>query len=105
MHHRLPPDSTRQALTNKLPPFRPSCDAKNVGLLSHGLQGKSRGLRLAYPLLQALMVPSGPHSLPAPGSAARRKQASDAQANMTLAVSNLLVNRTGAAGTGVHASD
>ena len=56
----------------RLSPFRPRRDANDVRLLSQRLQGMSRGLRLAYPLLHAL-IPSGPHSLPAPGSAIHLK--------------------------------
>ena len=59
-------------MSRLLAPFMPRRDAKDVRLLSQRLQGTSRGLRLAYPLLHAL-IPLGPHSLPGPGSATHRK--------------------------------
>ena len=69
MHHQFRPASRRQALMSRLlAPFRPRRDAKDMRLLSQRLQGTARELRLAYPLLHAL-IPSGPHSLPGPGSA------------------------------------
>jgi hypothetical protein len=89
---------------SRLAPFSPSRDAKDVRLLSQRLQGTSRGLRLAYPLLHAL-IPSGPHSLPGPGSAIHRRPVKHKQTHHWQSAVCLSTGRTQPARAYMQATD